>query len=261
MKPASEALYSGTVVHTRVRPANHTLRYRVFAVLFDCERLEALDRRLRLFSHNRFNLFSLNDRDHGDGTPLRAYLHRVAAQAGKAEQVRRFVMLCYPRILGYAFNPLTVYFGLDGDDRVRIVIYEVNNTFGERKTYVLPAESDEYGMIAQSCRKRFYVSPFNAVDGTYHFRITPLDDDLTVGVALKDKAGPLLKAYFRGERSELTDANLLRALRRTGWMTVKVIAGIHYEAAKLWLKGMRLVRRPPAPDNPLTFIDAPDEGS
>ena len=261
MKPASEALYNGTVVHTRVRPKTHTLRFRVFAVLFDCETLEALDRRLRLFSYNRFNLFSLNDSDHGDGTPLRAYLQRVTRQAGHADHVRRFVMLCYPRILGYVFNPLTVYFGLDGEDRVRVVIYEVNNTFGERKTYVLPAESDEHGLISQSCRKRFYVSPFNEVAGTYDFHITPLDEDLTVGIALKDDAGPLLKAFFRGERSELSDANLLRAIRRTGWMTVKVIAGIHYEAAKLWLKGLRLVRRPPAPDNPVTFIDAPDEGS
>ena len=261
MKPASEALYMGTVVHTRVRPTNHTLRYRVFAVLFDCETLEVLGRRLRLFSYNRFNLFSLNDSDHGDGTPLRAYLHRVVRQAGQGDDVCRFVMLCYPRILGYVFNPLTVYFGLDDEDRVRVVIYEVNNTFGERKTYVLPAEADEYGLISQSCRKRFYVSPFNEVAGTYNFHITPLDDNLTVGIALKDDAGPLLKAFFRGERLELTDANLLRALRRNGWMTVKVIAGIHYEAAKLWLKGLRLVRRPPAPDNPVTFIEAPHEGS
>jgi DUF1365 family protein len=141
------------------------------------------------------------------------------------------------------------------------VIYEVNNTFGQRKTYVLPAEADGNGMISQSCRKRLYVSPFNDVSGSYDFHITPLADDLTVGIALKDDAGPLLKAYFRGRRKQLTTANLLRALRRTGWMTVKVIAGIHYEAAKLWLKGMRPVRRPPGPNNPITFINVPREGS
>jgi DUF1365 family protein len=261
MKPATEALYRGTVVHARVRPRAHALRYRVFAILFDCDRLQALDRRLRLFSYNRFNLFSLHDSDHGDGTPLPEYLRRVASDAGQAAEISRFVMLCYPRILGYVFNPLTVYFGLDADDRIRTVIYEVNNTFGERKTYVLPAEADANGLIAQSCRKRFYVSPFNSVDGNYSFRITPLDDDLTVGVALRDADGPLLRAHFRGRRSQLSDGTLLRALAGTGWMTVKVMAGIHYEAAKLWFKGLRLVRRPPAPENPITFINAPEEGS
>ncbi len=170
-------------------------------------------------------------------------------------------MLCYPRILGYVFNPLTVYFGLDAEDRVRLVIYEVNNTFGGRKSYVLPAEPDKNGLIVQGCRKRLYVSPFNTGDGTYLFHATPLDDDLTVGVALKDDAGPLLKAYFRGRRTALTDANLLRAIRRTGWMTLKVMAGIHYEAAKLWLKGLRTVPRSAKPDNSISFIDVPREGT
>ncbi|MCG8433743.1 MAG: DUF1365 domain-containing protein, partial [Gammaproteobacteria bacterium] len=151
-------------------------------------------------------------------------------------------------------------FGLDENDEVRLVVYEVRNTFGERKSYVLPAEPDPSGRIYQQCRKRFYVSPFNAVEGRYSFHVSPLDDDLTIGVALRTEAGPLLKAHFRGSRQALTDANLLRALARTGWMTVKVIAGIHYEAAKLWLKGVRLVPRPGKPASPVTYIGRPREG-
>jgi len=259
MKRASEALYIGTVVHRRMRPVTHKLRYSVFAVLFDCNKLEDLDRRLRLLSYNRFNLFSLCDRDHGDGTKLEDYLKRVATSAGKAGEVSRFVMLCYPRILGYVFNPLTVYFGLDAYDRVRLVIYEVNNTFGERMSYVLPAEPDENGMIAQSCRKRLRVSPFNDDTGTYSFHASSPDEDLTVGVALRDETGPLLNAYFHGQRTELTDAGLLKALTRTGWMTVKVMAGIHYEAGKLWLKGLRLRPRPAKPETDISYINAPNE--
>ena len=259
MSPVDAALYEGVVVHKRLQPRLHRLRYRVFSILFDCDALDALGRRLRLFSHNRFNLFGLYDRDHGDGGTLTDYLGSLAARSGVDCEIAHFMMLCYPRVLGYAFNPLTVYFGLDGKHRVRLLIYEVNNTFGERRTYVLPADPQGGDVITQGCRKRLYVSPFNRVEGRYLFHVTPPGTDLTVGVALETDAGPVLKAHFRGERRELSDATLLRALARTGWMTVKVIAGIHYEALKLWAKGMRPVKRPRHPRTGLSFIAAPKE--
>jgi len=254
-----EGLYFGDVVHSRVRPVRHKLRYSVFSVLFDCSTLDALGRRLRFFSRNRFNLFSLYDRDHGDGSPLNDYLQAIASRAGYSGTVNRFLMLCYPRILGYAFNPLTVYYGVDAEGRVRLTVYEVNNTFGERQTYVLPVAGDEDGPIAQSCAKRLYVSPFNGPKGTYSFHLTPPLEELTVGVALRDDEGPVLRAHFHGEREELTDVALLRALGKTGWMTVKVMVGIHYEALKLWMKGLRLQPRPAAPERSIDFADAGDE--
>ncbi len=134
-------------------------------------------------------------------------------------------MLCYPRIFGYAFNPLTVYFGFDRGHQVRLIIYEVNNTFGERMTYALPAEADMSGVMTQSCRKQLYVSPFNSDKGTYSFHVTVPDEALTLGIVLRDNAGPLLKAYFHASREPLSDKVLLKALACTGWMTVKVIAG------------------------------------
>ncbi len=108
-----DGLYFGTVIHRRVRPVHHKLRYRVFSLLLDCDKLDALAARCRLFSHNRHNLFSLFDRDFGDGGDLCAYLDAIAFRALGHGKVVRFKMLCYPRILGYAFNPLTVYYGLD----------------------------------------------------------------------------------------------------------------------------------------------------
>lgn len=260
MSQPAEGLYFGEVVHGRVRPVLHKLHYKVFSVLFDCSTLDALGRRLRLFSHNRFNLFSLYDRDHGDGAlALPDYLEKIASRAGYAGTVERFLMLCYPRILGYAFNPLTVYYGVDAEGRVRLMIYEVNNTFGERQTYVLPVTQEGDGPIAQSCSKRLYVSPFNGPKGTYSFHLTPPLEDLTVGVALRDDEGPVLRAHFHGVREELTDAALLRAVAKTGWMTVKVTAGIHYEALKLWLKGMRLKPRPAAPERSIEYPDTRDK--
>jgi DUF1365 family protein len=253
MNRSAEGIYFGEVVHKRLRPVMHALRYRVFALMCDCDQLTELDKRLKLFSYNHFNLFSLFDRDHGDGTALDAYLRKVAAGSAVGDQISRFSMLCYPRIFGYAFNPLTVYFGFDHDHQVRLVIYEVNNTFGERMTYALPAGPERAGVMTQSCRKQLYVSPFNSDKGTYSFHVTDPGEDLTLGVALRDNAGPLLKAYFHASREPLSDKVLLKALARTGWMTVKVIAGIHLEAAKLWLKGLRLVHRPTPPANPISY--------
>lgn len=254
-----ESLYMGPVVHKRLRPRRHALSYRVFSCLFDCNRLDEINNRLRLFSYNRFNLFSLYDRDHTGGVSLNAYLKAIAARSGHGSVVNRFMMLCYPRVLGYVFNPLTVYFGLDAGDQVRLVIYEVSNTFGQRQTYVLPATPDCAGLVSQECGKRFYVSPFNAVEGRYSFHATPLDDELTLGVALRTDDGPLLKTYFRARRFELSDANLAYALLKTGWMTVKVISGIHLEALKLWLKGMRIVTRPAGQKTSIAYIDSPKE--
>lgn len=246
MNTVREAIYVGKVVHTRLRPRRHKLRYSVFSCLFDCSRLEALADRSAFFSFNRFNLFSLHDRDHFDGGGIGKNLDRIAARHGYSGRIGRFMMLCYPRLLGYAFNPLTVYFGLDAAGTVCLTVYEVRNTFGERHIYTLPAKPDSRGLIAQACDKEFYVSPFNAVEGRYLFRVTTPSEKIAVGVALTTDEGPLMTAHFTGARAPLTDRHLLSATLRTGWMTVKVIAGIHYEAAKLWLKGLRLVPRPRA---------------
>lgn len=255
MTTVRDAIYSGNVVHKRVSRVAHALRYKVFTLLVDCENLDALDKRLTLFSHNRFNLISLYDKDFGDGTPLPAYLRGIAKNAGKDAQIKRFIMLCYPRILGYVFNPITVYFGLGADGNTRLMIYEVSNTFGERKTYVLPADPDENGHIWQQCPKQFFVSPFNKVSGTYSFHVSAIADALTLGVVLRDNDKPVLRAHFHGQRKEVSDKTLLAELARAGLMTVKIMVAIHYQAAKLWFKGLRTQAKPEAPKNPITYFN------
>lgn len=256
---SASALYNGVVVHKRVRPVQHALRYHVFSLLIDCDELPDLDRRLRLFSYNRFNVCSLHDSNHGDGTPIAVYLRGIADQSGVAG-IERFLMLCYPRVLGYGFNPVTVYFGLNASGTPALIVYEVNNTFGERQTYVVPVRPGGGAeTLHQSCGKTFYVSPFNSVDGRYSFHVTPLEDEITIGIALHTEEGPLLKAFFRGERTALTDATLAAALARTGWLSVKVMAAIHYEALKLWFKGLRLVERPRRPRSAIAYSPVPGE--
>ena len=257
----SSALYAGLVTHARFRPKVHRLRYRMLQGLFDLDELPGLDRRLRFFSHNRSNLFSFHDRDHGDGgASLRPWVDRQLTAAGVRPRGLRVRLLCMPRMLGYAFNPLSVYFCSDGDGRLRCLIYQVNNTFGERHSYVMPVE-DQAGPVRQGCDKRFYVSPFMEMDLTYGFTVAAPGEGVAVEVAVSDADGPLLDALFAGRRRELTDAALVRSLFTYPLMTVMVVAAIHWHALKLWLKGVRLTRKPGPPAQAVTLPGLPQSAA
>ncbi len=248
----SEGVYVGKVMHRRLRPRPHRLGYRVFSMLVDVKRLPETGRRLRLFSHNRFNLFSIHDRDHGDGRNLNAHLKGVARQALGQQRVERFMMLCYPRILGYVFNPLTVYYGQDASGRTIVTIYEVSNTFGERHTYALRVDAGADGTIRQECEKVFHVSPFNRVSGSYSFRTRLPEATANVGILLNDGDGPLIAAHFSGTHRPLGDGTLARMFFTHGPMTLKVWVAIRYEALKLWAKRLPIHRKPPAPRSMVT---------
>jgi DUF1365 family protein len=255
-------LYLGDVVHVRTRPRRHRLRYGVFSMLVDLDGLPALDRRSKLFSLNRFNLFSFHDRDHGDGlTPPRAWVECQLRAAGIELEGGAICVLCYPRILGYVFNPVSVFFCYRGDDELEAVLYEVHNTFGERHSYLIPIDSRDAGPIRQSCPKRFHVSPFIAMDGRYDFRIKEPDETVVLTIAESDAEGTLLQASFVGRRTPLNDRTLLAAFFRYPLMTLKVVAGIHWEALKIWRKGARFHHKPAPPNEPVTLVvGAEDKG-
>lgn len=244
------AIYAGHVVHKRLRPKLHALRYRVFSLLLDLDQLDALAKRYRLFSRNRFNVFSFYDRDHGpgDGTPAQEIARQCLAGAARAFEGRRILLLSYPRIFGYVFNPLSVFYVYAPDGTLETLIYEVNNTFGERTSYVVAAGGEAQGHVfAQSCLKKMYVSPFASGRGGYKFRITEPGQEALVAVLLSDADGALIKTHFRGNREAMTDARLAGLLVRYPLLTLKVIAAIHYEALKLWLKGVPLTDRHVSP--------------
>ncbi len=256
MKTEPAAIYRGEVVHERLRPKRHRLRYRVFSLLIDLDHVAELGQRFRLFSHNSFNLFSFHERDHGpgDGRDLAAHVRGLLAQAGLAAYGARILLLSYPRMLGYVFNPLSVYFCLDDGGRLGAVAYEVNNTFHERKTYLLAAEDS--GSLYQKCAKSFYVSPFNTAQGTYSFHIQPPEARVAIGVALRDDEGALMRAHFAGAYEPVSEGALARLALRYPLMTLKVIGGIHLEALRLWWKGVPLVRRQAAPGYSVDFVAA-----
>jgi DUF1365 family protein len=255
----ASALYPGVVAHARTRPRKHRLRYRVFMLLIDLDEADALDRRLRLFSVRRPNLVGFDPRRHGDGSgrPLKDQVAAILAEAG-IEGGGPVRMLTLPMVLGHGFNPLTVYFCHRADGALSAILHEVSNTFGERHSYLIPAKAvrDGGGGVRQGCDKDFYVSPFMDMDLSYAFRIRPPGEQVVVKVDARDADGVVLAASFAGRRVELTDSALLRAWFAHPWMSLGVLAAIHWEALKIWLKGEPLRPRPPKPARPVTVVAA-----
>jgi DUF1365 family protein len=262
--PDPAALYFGEVMHARLKPKRHRFSYRVMSLLIDLDRLSEADRMSRLFAVNRAGLYGFHEKDHGprDGSSLRAYAQGCAAGHGIDLAGGRVLLLCYPRLLGFTFNPLSVYFCHRADGELALLIYEVRNTFGEIHSYVLPVRTGELTAagLRQEQDKLFYVSPFVEMAMRYHFRITPPDDCVRLRILETDREGPLLAATFSGHRRALTTRALLRSFVALPLVTLKIVAAIHWEALRLWLKGIRLVPRAnPAPANACNSGLASDE--
>ena len=260
-RATASGLYAGQVMHRRTRPRRHALRYRLFSLLLDLDEIDTLGARLRLFSRGRFNLFAFHDRDHGAGSdePLRAQVERMLRAAGMAPDGGAIRLLAMPRILGYAFNPLSVYFCHRRDGGLIAILYEVNNTFGQRHSYLLPVALGATSPIRQRTAKTFHVSPFMGMDMRYDFRVVPPCDRLAITIVGSDATGPIITAVLACRRRELTDAALLGAFVAHPLLTLKVVAGIGWEALRLWLKRVPVHRLPPAPAQPVTVspIDVP----
>jgi uncharacterized protein len=253
MNEMSSAVYTGSVMHRRTRPKKHRLTYNVFASLLDLDELAELDKKVHGFGFNRSSLISFYNRDHGPGTDeaLRPWVEGILADAGLPIDGGPIKLLCYPRMLGYAFNPLCNFFCYRPDGTLTAVLHEVSNTFGQRHCYLFDTQSAD-GLVRHSVDKCFYVSPFIEMDMTYNFRIRPPGGDVAVAIHETDADGTLLFASFSGRRQPLTAWSMLKAFFSYPLMTLKVIGGIHWEALKLWRKGVPLVARPEPPPNLVT---------
>lgn len=248
------ALYFGGVTHARLRPRRNAFRYRVFFMRLPLSRLNHI--RSALFSVNRWNLFSFHFRDHGarDGSPLEPWIRTLLAREGVDTADGEVVLQTFPRVLGYVFNPVSFWLCHDREGRVRAILCEVNNTFGEHHNYLLvhpdgrPIEPDD-GLEA---RKVFHVSPFCEVSGKYVFGFRDRFPACHIRIDHDDAQGHLLLTAIWGQASKLDTAGLLRAFFLYPWMTLAVIARIHLQALKLWIRGVPYVPKPRPPQQETT---------
>lgn len=253
MAPSSSALYVGEVVHQRTRTFDHRLHYRLWMVLADLDELDWLQDRLRLL-RRRFGPITLRTADHGDrsGRPLRLQIETYLAGAGINIAGGPIRLLTMPRILGYGFNPISVFFCHTPDGALAALLYEVTNTFHERHSYLVAAPENQTGPVRQTVEKRFFVSPFMDRDLTYDFTVRPPGEAVSVVVAVRRGDTPILTASFAGLRRPLTDGQLLRAFVTHPLLTWKVTLGIHWEALRMMLKGARYRDRGAPPAQPVT---------
>ena len=237
-------IYNGEVIHKRFKPKVHYFRYKVFSLLIDLDELNTLNDLIPYFSYNRFNLISFYDKDHGyrDGSSLKQWVIKNLKGAGIKDQEINIKLLCYPRIFGYVFNPLSVFFVYDKSKSLIAILYEVKNTFGEQHTYIFQINSYQ-NLIENNCVEKIFVSPFMDLKSEYFFRILIPGNKLSVVIDQRDSEGKLLFASQDGKRCELTSKNLLFSYLKHPLMTFKIISAIHFEALRLWLKGIKLVKK------------------
>jgi len=246
---AAASLYIGRTVHERRAPFLHRFRYAVSMMLIDLDRLAELPRASRWMSLDRFNLFSFRERDHGarDGGSLRAWAQARFQAAGIDMDGARIRLLCSPRVLGFVFNPLSLYFAEDEDGHVRGVIYQVHNTFGDAHAYVAPAGQDRE-VLRQGADKIFHVSPFFDVAGRYRFTLRPPGERFKLTIFKQRETGPDFLATLLLHRRDASDGAFLRLFAAQPFSTLKTVAAIHWEALRLMLKGARYHSRPAPPE-------------
>lgn len=241
-RPAA-TLYTGHVMHMRLIPKRHQFRYRVFSVLVDLDRVGEAFAGLTWLRWDRRGVMSILSRDHGarDGSPLRPWVDAQVAGIGLARPAR-VEMLSFPRMLGYGFNPLTVYYCYDGAARLTALVYEVKNTFGDQVAYALPAGPEVGGSYRQRQGKEMYVSPFIDMDQVYRFSVMPPDERLALRIRQAGPEGETLIATHTGRGEALTDRALARVFVTHPLLSFRVIALIHWHALRLVLKGVRFRR-------------------
>ena len=237
-------IYTGTVTHKRFKPKVHSFNYSVFSLLIDLSELDLMNNNLRIFSYNKFNIISFYTKDHGqrDGSSLREWVIENLQKNNIETEGIQIKLLCYPRIFGYVFNPLSVFYIYNKNSELISILYEVKNTFGEQHTYIFKTKKNE-NLIQHICKKKFHVSPFIKMDCIYFFRLLKPGNRVSVIIDLQDQEGKILFASQDGEKSELNNKNLIRSYIKHPLMSFKIIVAIHFEAFKLWSKGIKFIKK------------------
>ena len=237
-------IYTGNVVHKRFKPKIHFFKYKVFSLLIDLSEIHLLDKELKIFSYNKFNIISFYDKDHGarDGSSVENWVKENLKKNNINTNDIQIKLLCYPRILGYVFNPLSVFYIYDKNSNLISILYEVKNTFGEQHTYIFKTDINN-NLVQHMCKKKFHVSPFIEMDCVYFFRLLKPGNKISIIIDQNDKEGKILYASQDGVKSEITNSNIATSYLKHPLMTFKIILAIHFEAFKLWSKGIKFIKK------------------
>lgn len=250
------SIYIGKVFHGRHQPFEHKFQYGVFSLFLDLDDLPALSKNLKFFSFNRWNILGFYNKDHGarDGSDMRPWIENAAQEKNIDIKDGKIFVLFFSRLWGYVFNPITIYFCYNIDNQLKAIVYEVKNTFGQQHAYLIPIDDKHKAgeRISQQCQKIFHVSPFIQMDCTYHFKLKEPGEDLDVAIHQFQPDGKILTATWDGKRKPFTDSEILKTVFKHPVMTFKVIAGIHWEALKLWIKGAKYIKKPPLPEKDIS---------
>jgi hypothetical protein len=240
----SSCIYSGFVTHRRFKPKRHFFSYKTFSLLIDLNEVKDLGKKIKFFSYNKFNALSFYDSDHGprDGSCLIKWAKKILAESKINFEPGSIKLLCFPRFFGYVFNPLSIFYCYDRNSQLKAVLYEVKNTFNEQHTYVFSTSASS-NLILHRCDKKFYVSPFIEMKTFYNFRLLKPGNIMNVFIKQADADGILLIACQIGKRHELNSKNLFFQFLKHPLMSFKVILAIHFEAFRLWSKGIKHVKK------------------
>ena len=248
------SIYNGTVIHKRFKPKTHFFKYSVFSLLIDLSELDQLDKKIKFFSFNKFNLISFFERDHGDrdGSSLVEWVKKNLDENNISSEDVKIKLLCYPRIFGYVFNPLSVFFIYNSNEKLISILYEVKNTFGEQHTYIFKVEN-ENNIFQHNCSKKFHVSPFIEMNCDYFFKILKPGEKISVIIDQYHTKEKILYASQDGKRVDFNSKELLKSYLKHPLMTFKIISAIHFEAFKLWTKGIKFIKKKLKIKNNITF--------
>lgn len=276
------ALMTGRVWHKRFEPRVHEFNYRVFYCLLDLDELDSLEAQTRYFSVGKHNLFSIFPDDYGlekgtrsgNGASLKKRVaDTLRREFNLVEGPDRVELLTMPRVMGYAFNPISVYYCYDSANILRHVVYEVNNTFGERFSYAFAIDMDGSKTVPHACKKKLHVSPFFDVSGGYEFRQIKSQAGLNLVIDYRENGKTVVQehapdkpgkktfiASITLKNKDFTSKNLLFNAARIPFVTLKVIGAIHWQALRLWLKRHRVFTKPAAPETLCLSTDQSTEG-
>lgn len=255
-KKYKSVLFANKVVHKRFLPFENIFKYSVTSLYIDYDEILSLDKNIKFFSYNKFNVFSFNEIDHGyrDNRTLKEFAKDILFKNSIKFNELKLKILCFPRIIGYVFNPLSIIFCFDKKNLIAI-FYEVKNTSMEQHTYCfINSKKIIKEVYKHKCKKKFYVSPFIEMNCYYIFQTKIPDSNLSLYIEEFNKNDQkILFASQIGEKNDFSSATILKSFFINPLMTFRIILGIHYEAMKIFFKGGRFYSRVKKPVDTISF--------